>query len=533
MNKKTIPLPNFRQLEWYSRELSAFIHFGMNTFTDREWGDGTEDPSLFNPTELDCRQWIRVLKEAGFKAAILTAKHHDGFCLWQTKTTEHSIKNSPYKKGKGDIVKEFTDACREFGMKAGLYLSPWDRNNAAWGSDAYNDLYAEQLTELMTNYGEIYECWWDGAGSEDMTYDLARWENIIHTLQPNAVIFGGDPTLVDVRWVGNEKGVAGDPCFATIKASSLENGIISALNSGDPDGECFIPAETDVSIRPGWFYHADQDEDVRSLPNLVNLWFNSVGRNAGWLLNIPPDRRGLLHENDVEALRQLGEFLKNAFAEDLLHGAKKTTSSDSKELVLELNESREFNCIILSEDISLGQRIHGYELLAELEGEEKIIASGRCIGYKQAIYLEEPIKAEKIILRITDVVDMPVISFAGLYKIDRPKTEGGKIGFCGKNLLSSSSARVEKTDREIYIQLGGIRLFNTFKIKGRGIEKLEISVFNGTNFERHGECLGGEDETCYFFGETVDWSYRLKVKITPTADFNMNDCALMLYCAEF
>lgn len=532
MNTK-MPLPNSRQLEWYGRELSAFIHFGMNTFTDKEWGDGTESPSLFNPSELDCRQWIKVLKEAGFKAVILTAKHHDGFCLWQTKTTEHSVKNSPYKNGKGDIVKEFTDACREFGMKAGLYLSPWDRNNATWGSDAYNDLYAEQLTELMTNYGEIYECWWDGAGSEDMTYDLARWENIIHTLQPNAVIFGGEPSLVDVRWVGNEKGIAGDPCFATIKAEALAKGIVSELNSGDPDGECFIPAEVDVSIRPGWFYHADQDEEVRTLSNLVNLWFNSVGRNAGWLLNIPPDRRGLLHENDVEAIRQLGEFLKKAFSDNLLDRAKQTAARDGNEIAFELDGKTEFNCVILSEDISLGQRVRGYELFAELDGELKMIANRCCIGYKQAIYFDEPIKSERIILRITEAVDAPIISAVELYKIDRPKAIKGKISFCGKNLLSSSSARVEKTDDEIYIQLGGIRPFNTFKIKGRGIEKLQVSVFNGTNFEVHGECLGNGEECCYFFGETVDWSYRLKIKITPTKDFNMKDCALMLYCAEF
>ena len=533
---KNIILPNDRQLEWYSRELSAFIHFGMNTFHDREWGDGTESPSEFNPTELDCRQWIRELKNAGFKIAILTAKHHDGFCLWPSAYTEHSVKNSPYKNGKGDIVREFTDACREFGMKAGIYLSPWDRHEETWGSEAYNDFYVGQLTELMSNYGEIYECWWDGAGSTEAVYDWTRWQATVRRLQPNAVIFGSLGASPDVRWVGNEKGIAGDPCWSTVNRSSLEKEITSELNSGVPEGDSFIPAEADVSVRPGWFYHSDQDEEVRPLSNLVTLWFNSVGRNAGLLLNFPPDKRGLFHEKDVAVLRQFGSFLKNAFANNYLLDAKR---SDQKtdggvEIAFELGSEKEANCVLLSENIALGQRVRSYKLFAECGGEWKLISECQCIGYKRAIYFDEPIKATKIRLLMTESVGEPQISLVGLYLIDRPKPEADpkKRGFIGRNLLSSSSAKIERLDGEIYMQLGGIRRFNTLKLLGEGIERVEVSVFNGSSFELHGEALGGESETYYFFGETVDWAYRLKAKIFASPEFDINTCTPKLYCME-
>ena len=297
-------LPNENQMEWYKRERTIFFHFGMNTFTGREWGDGKEDPSLFNPSELDVEQWIASIKKAGFGLAILTAKHHDGFCLWQTKYTEHCVKNSPYKNGKGDIVDEFTKACRKHGIKAGIYLSPWDRHEKTWGTEEYNDFYVGQLKELFSNYGEIYECWWDGAGSTEAVYDWERWAKTVKELQPKAVIFGslGATPWVDVRWVGNEKGVAGKPCYATIDEHSLIVENTKELNSGKLGGERFIPAEVDVSIRPGWFYHKEQDDMVRSSDNLINLWFTSTGSNAGLLLNLPPDRRGLIHENDVKSI---------------------------------------------------------------------------------------------------------------------------------------------------------------------------------------------------------------------------------------
>ena len=289
-------VPSYRQMEWYKREKSAFFHFGINTFTSKEWGDGTDSPKLFNPQKLDCRQWIRAVKEAGFKAAIITAKHHDGFCLWPSKYTDYSVKSSPYKDGKGDIVKEFTDACHEYGIKAGIYLSPWDRHEKSYGTKEYNDYYANQLTELMTNYGKIYECWWDGAGSKEADYDWARWSYIVRNLQPDCVIFGslGATDFVESRWIGNESGSSSQACWATINPDALRTENVKDLNSGHFGGERFIPAEADTSVRPGWFYHEEQDNMVKSPSELFKYWFNSVGTNAGMLLNIPPDKNGLL-----------------------------------------------------------------------------------------------------------------------------------------------------------------------------------------------------------------------------------------------
>lgn len=535
-NTYQIPLPNHRQMEWYGRELSAFLHFGLNTFCNREWGDGTDDPALFNPTQLDCRQWIRTLKEAGFKIAILTAKHHDGFCLWPSKYTDYSVKSSPYKNGKGDVVREFTDACREYGMKAGIYLSPWDRHEPTWGSDAYNDYYAAQLTELMTEYGEIYECWWDGAGSDKATYDWARWGEIVRSNQPNAVIFGslGATPYVDVRWVGNEKGIAGDPCWSTVNTSTLEKEISSELNAGDPNGSHFFPAEADVSIRPGWFWHEDQNAEVRSLYNLVDLWFRSVGRNAGLLLNIPPDTRGLLHENDVAALTAFGNYLRESFHDDLLVQEEKAESfpdGNTVEVTYPVTGGAEGNCILFGEDLSHGQKARQASVWAEINGAWELLWEGACVGYKRALQFDA-IKPTRLRIRMIGDSDTPIPRFAGLYSIifpEKPTTPGG---FMGRNYLASSSAIVEKKGDEIYIQLGGIRPFNTLKLEGLGVEKLEVSVFNGTTFEKYGEAPGGEWESFYSFGETVDWSYRLKVRITPSPTFHMDTCLPKLYLFE-
>ncbi|MCX7006821.1 MAG: alpha-L-fucosidase, partial [Kiritimatiellaeota bacterium] len=289
------PVPSPEQLAWQRMELTMFLHFGVNTFSDREWGTGKEEEQSFNPTALDCRQWARTAKAAGFKLLILTAKHHDGFCLWPTKLTEHCVRNSPWKNGQGDVARKFVEACHAEGLKVGLYLSPWDRNNPKYGSDAYNDYFVGQLTELLTNYGPVDEMWFDGACGEGpngkkQVYDWPRYYATIRKLMPHALIAISGP---DIRWVGNESGVA-------------RLGEKSAQRGGTP--RC-APAECDVSIRPGWFYHATEDAKVKSLAKLIEIYFASVGRNSSLLLNVPPDRRGLMAEPDVARLKEFGEVV--------------------------------------------------------------------------------------------------------------------------------------------------------------------------------------------------------------------------------
>src|SRR5690242_12364215 len=300
------PRPTPSQLAWQRDELAMFLHFGVNTFTDREWGDGQEDPAIFSPSKLDARQWARTARAAGFRAMILTAKHHDGFCLWPSRTTRHTVARSPWRAGGGDVVREFADACRAEGLRPGLYLSPWDRNNPTYGdSPRYNDLYCDQLTELLTNYGTIAEVWFDGANGEGpngkrQVYDWPRVWGLVRKLQPEAVMFSDAGP--DVRWCGNERGTAGDPNWSTVNPSGVTfpgadgPGIIAALQHGDPTGTVWRPAEVDVSIRPGWFHHAAEDARVRSVDNLVTLYETSVGRNGKLLLNVPPTRDGRLHD---------------------------------------------------------------------------------------------------------------------------------------------------------------------------------------------------------------------------------------------
>src|SRR5690606_22636922 len=322
--------PTPSQLLWQQDELALFVHFGINTFTDREWGDGREDPALFAPAALDARQWARAARAAGFRAMVLTAKHHDGFCLWPTATTSHSVAASPWRGGAGDLVREFVDACRAEGLRAGLYCSPWDRNSPVYGdSPRYNDLYCDQLTELLTRYGPIHEVWFDGANGEGpdgrrQEYDWPRFRALVRRLQPDAVIFSDAGP--DGRWIGNEQGVAGDPNWSTVDPATVPvpgmsgEEVMRQLQHGDRDGTVWRPGETDVSIRPGWFYHPAEDGRVRSVENLVDLFFTSVGRNSKLLLNVPPTRDGLLHETDVARLRALRERLDALFAEDLARG---------------------------------------------------------------------------------------------------------------------------------------------------------------------------------------------------------------------
>jgi len=374
------PTPTASQLTWQQDELAIFIHFGVNTFTDREWGDGIEDPTIFNPTGFDARQWAREARAAGFRAMILTAKHHDGFCLWPTATTTHSLASSPWRGGEGDVVREFTDACSAAGLRAGLYLSPWDQNSPAYGdSPRYNDLYCEQLTELLTRYGSIHEVWFDGANGEGpngrrQEYDWNRYWNLVRELQPEAVMFSDAGP--DVRWIGNEIGVAGEKNWSTVDPTVVPypgatgEMILHMLQHGDPHGTVWRPGETDVSIRPGWFYHPAEDQRVKSVDELVDLYFTSVGRNSKLLLNVPPTRDGLLHATDVERLRRMRARLDTIFAEDRFPE-------------VDAGNSATVSVAALREDITLGQSVARYTLKGLVEGSWRELSSGTTIGYKK------------------------------------------------------------------------------------------------------------------------------------------------------
>lgn len=449
--------PSPQQLRWQRLEITGFIHFGINTFTGREWGEGKDDPKLFNPTALDARQWVKTCKEAGIKQVILTAKHHDGFCLWPTKTTEYSVKNSPWKDGKGDVVKEVADACRELGVGFGVYLSPWDRNNASYGTDAYNDFFINQLTELLTQYGKVDEVWFDGANGEGPNgkkqgYDFERYYALIRKLQPQAVIAVSGP---DVRWVGTETGHGREQEWSVIPVGKKDNfnegsqTKVDAAPSGDMRGQVigsrnqlrngdalkWYPAETDVSIRPGWFYHENEDKKVKKPEYLKEIYFHSVGRNGVLLLNIPPDIRGLITDFDIAALKAWKGKLDNIFKVNFLKGAKgvgtvkkvkplldnnDTThisfldKENNNMVEMNLKKAKTFNVLLLQENITIGQRVESF-VFEYWDGKEwKKATEGTTIGFKRL--LEFPsVTASKVRLRILAARLQPALAEIGLY----------------------------------------------------------------------------------------------------------------------
>jgi alpha-L-fucosidase len=390
------PRPSRSQLAWQRDELALFIHFGVNTFTDREWGDGKESPAIFNPAKLDTAQWARAAKAAGFRAMVLTAKHHDGFCLWPSKTTTHSVASSPWKNGSGDVVREFVGACRASDLRPGLYLSPWDRHEPSYGdTPKYNDLYAAQLTELLTQYGRIDEVWFDGANGEGpngkkQQYDWPRVWGLVRKLQPNAVMFSDAGP--DVRWIGNENGVAGETNWSTVDPPVVPvpgvsgPAVMKMLREGDPAGSAWRPGETDVSIRPGWFHHPAEDARVKSVDQLVNLYFTSVGRNSKLLLNVPPTRDGLLHDTDVARLAGMRARLDELFKTDLSAKRKLTWRvTGARTAVAEIDLGRIVQATIadLREDIERGQVISRYSLDAFVGDAITHLSSGTTIGYRK------------------------------------------------------------------------------------------------------------------------------------------------------
>lgn len=404
-------VPTAQQLEWQKMELTAFLHFGINTFTGKEWGEGNEDPALFNPTEFDAGQWVKTLKESGFKMVILTAKHHDGFCLWPTKSTSHSVAASPWKEGKGDVVKEVKEACEKFGMKFGFYLSPWDRHAECYGdSPRYDEYFITQLTELLTGYGEIHEVWLDGANGEGpngkkQIYDWDSYYATVRKYQPQAVTaIMGD----DVRWVGNEKGLGRETEWSAtvLMPPAYKGGLEYNSNLGIEETSSdlgsremlkkakslfWYPSEVDVSIRPGWFYHEEEDDKVKSLKHLIDIYFESVGYNSVLLLNIPPDKRGLIHENDVKRLQEFSSYIEELFAENKISGETgnwKGYAGYTKTFTLK--NKGPVNVFMLMEDIDRGQRVEGFSIeIPDEEGEWKTIFSGTTIGYKRLIRIPD------------------------------------------------------------------------------------------------------------------------------------------------
>ena len=452
------PVPSERQLRWHELEFYGFVHFTVNTFTDREWGNGDESEKVFNPTAFDAGQIARTAREAGMKGLILTAKHHDGFCLWPSKYTEHSVKNSPWRNGHGDVVRELSEACRAIGLKFGVYLSPWDRNHKDYARPEYVTYYRNQLRELLTNYGDIFTVWFDGANGGDGYYGGARemrridaktyydWpttRELVRQLMPGAVMFSDAGP--DVRWVGNENGTAGDPCWATLdmnRPGRYPGGPADDLNSGDRPGSAWLPAEADVSIRPGWFYHAAEDARVKTPAQLLDIYYQSVGRGASLNLNIPPDRRGLIHENDVRSLREFRRVLEATFATDFASTARITASNtrgrDPKfaaknvadgdrstywacddgvttpELVLDLGRTTTLNVVSLREYLPLGQRVEAFALDQWKDGAWREFAKGTSIGSRRLVRVP-PVATAKVRLRITKAPVTPALAEVGLY----------------------------------------------------------------------------------------------------------------------
>ncbi len=518
--------PTVLQERHMNFEKKAFFHFGMNTFTGAEWGDGQECEKSFAPTNVDTRQWIRGIKKAGFKLAIITVKHHDGFCLWPSKYTEHTLAGSPYKDGKGDIIREFTDACHEYGIKVGLYISPWDRNSRYWGKDEYSVHYANQLNELLTSYGEIEEIWWDGAGSSETVYDWRSWYEIIKTHQPKAIMFGslGAADYVSIRWVGNENGYTSDTHYASIDTESLRVENVKELSTGKVLGERYIPAEVDVSIRPGWFYHADQDDAVKSGRVLDDIWFNSVGRNAMMLLNFPPNRDGVVCEQDLTAAIESNDRIEKMRSINYLDGASVLADGeDISDLVkcedaffaakgnntsisISLKEEVSANVFAIGEEFTLGERIVHFTLTDGISGD--VICDGTSVGRLRAVRFPER-KIKELSLDIEALAEVTVSSLA-LWKYEAPATQECKSE--NKNLMDNKSAGkiVDNNMGYSVLSFGGIYSFNTVEFTTNEPCNYTVYAFDGSKFYEIASGKG-EDKTVRLSLEPVS-SYQIKIE---------------------
>ena len=475
------PIPTENQMRWQEMEYYAFVHFSLNTYTDQSWGFGNEDVKLFNPEKADCRQWARICKEAGMKGIIITAKHHCGFCLWPSKYTEYSVKNAPWKNGKGDMVREMANACKEYGLKLGIYLSPWDRNSKEYGKPEYITYFRNQLTELLTNYGEIFEVWFDGANGGDGYYGGANetrtidrttyydWKNtyaMIRKLQPNIVIWNDGGDRGDLRWVGTEEGYVGDTNWSLLNATGEVPW--NMLHFGVENGNSWVPAEVNTSIRPEWFYHPSEDTKVKTLPHLMNTYYHSIGHNGTLLLNFPIMPNGLIHELDEKAALGFANTVKESFAINLAEKTKAEASNvrgNTKEfgaamaidgnqdtywatddavikasLTIDLNKPTLFNRLLAQEYIRLGQRIKAFTVEALIEGNWKEIAKATTIGYKRILRFPT-VNASKVRINITDSKSCPVISNIGIFNapaiLDAPvilRNQNGEVSMSSDDI---------------------------------------------------------------------------------------------------
>ena len=449
------PVPSENQMRWQEMEYYAFIHFGLNTYTDQSWGYGDEDINLFNPTKLDAREWVRVCKDSGMTGVILTAKHHSGFCLWPSEYTDYSVKNAPRKNGEGDLVREVADACKEYGLKFGVYLSPWDRNRADYGKPEYITYFRNQLTELLTHYGPVFEIWFDGANGGTGYYGGARenrkidpktyydWPNtyaLVRKLQPEIVIWNDGGDRGDLRWVGTESGFVGETNWSTLNATGDVNW--GMLHFGLEGGDSWVPAEVNTSIRPEWFYHPNEDDKVKTVPQLLDTYYNSIGRNGTFLLNFPIMPDGRIHPTDVRHAVETAKVVKQTFAHNLAKGAKAEASNTrggaskfgpqnavdddknsywatddgvkSASLTVDLGKPTVFNRFLAQEYIRLGQRVKSFKVEALVDGNWREIAGGTTIGYKRILRFPA-VEATQVRFTINDARSNPVISAVGLY----------------------------------------------------------------------------------------------------------------------
>ena len=536
--------PSERQLNHLKIGKKAFIHFGINTFCNKEWGDGAENKQFFNPTNPNVRGWIKDLKEAGFEMVILTAKHIDGFCLWPSKYTEHTIKNTPYKNGNGDIVKEFTDACREFNVKAGIYVSPWDRNSEYWGKDEYSIQYAKQMEEIVTRYGRLDEIWWDGAGSHETRYDWGLWAYIIRTHQPEAVIFGsiGATPYSEMRWVGNEAGFAGRTHYASIDESSMYKENRNDLNNGKIGGERYIPAEVDVSVRPGWFYHEDQDDKVKSSRKIDDIWFRSVGNNAIMLLNFPPDRTGNLVRKDVDNAIESHKRISAMLSTNFIYGAEVVadsqyceqteiykaylnddelfyaTASDKSSAIINITLAEgtpSLNTLILAEKVELGERITSFQLECLDFDEPKLLYEGTSVGYLRAVTFDRG-EYKNLRLTLQGIAAPLTLRTLSLTSYEEDNSEEA-IALRRFNLATLETAQtiVSEDRKSAQILFGGIYPFDTicFNVYWAGGE-YKISAFDGSKYYQIAEGTATEHFVHVKLDSAIEGSYQVKIEYT-------------------